>query len=327
MVSTRLMHEYKATQPKVDGKVFAITGTTSGTGFAAAQIIAELGGEVILLNRPSNRSKSSLEKLKAAVPGGKFVPIDCDLQDFDSVRKAIKEVKSKYSKLYCLCNNAGIMATPDKATKDGYDTQMQTNHLSHFLLTAELFPLIKAAAEELGDARIVNHSSLGRSYTPNKGLEEKYFGKNGGNLGGDEVGLMTGACFHRYFQSKLANSVFTYGLDAKLKASKSKIRAICAHPGAADTSLDDNLKMGALATFMMKLIQPFMMQSAEDGAMGILMGMVDPNAKSGVLYGPKNNRGRGKAVPNPPKRYENDPVAIEMLWRRSEEATGVKFTI
>ena len=34
------------------------------------------------------------------------------------------------------------------------------------------------------------------------------------------------------------------------------------------------------------------MQSAEDGAMAIIMGMVDPNAKSGVLYGPKNNRSR-----------------------------------
>ena len=327
MVRTRLMNKYKATLPKVDGKVFAITGTTSGTGFAAAQIVAELGGEVILLNRPSSRSKSSLEKLKAAVPGGKFVPIDCDLQDFDSVRNAIKEVKSKYSKLYCLCNNAGIMATPDKATKDGYDTQMQTNHLSHFLLTAELFPLIKAAAEELGDARIVNHSSLGRNHTPNKGLEKKYFGKNGGNLGGDAVGLMSGACFHRYFQTKLANSVFTYGLDAKLKESNLKIRAICAHPGGSDTSLADNLKMGMATSALITMLGPFMMQSAEDGAMGILMGMVDPNAKSGVLYGPKKNRARGKAVPNPPKPYENDPTAIEMLWHLSEEATGVKFTI
>ena len=42
------------------------------------------------------------------------------LQDFESVRKAAAEIKSKYEKLYCLSLNAGIMATPDKATKDGY---------------------------------------------------------------------------------------------------------------------------------------------------------------------------------------------------------------
>jgi len=40
-----------------------------------------------------------------------------------------------------LVNNAGIMATGDIATKDGYDIQMQTNHLSHFLLTARVWPL------------------------------------------------------------------------------------------------------------------------------------------------------------------------------------------
>lgn len=42
--------------------------------------------------------------------------------------------QAKYTMIYCLCNNAGIMARPDEATVDGYDTQMQTNHLSHFLL-------------------------------------------------------------------------------------------------------------------------------------------------------------------------------------------------
>lgn len=43
--------------------------------------------------------------------------IACDLQDFESVRKAAAEIKSQYSKIYCLANNAGIMATPDRATK------------------------------------------------------------------------------------------------------------------------------------------------------------------------------------------------------------------
>ncbi len=54
---------------------------------------------------------------------------------------------------------------------------------------------------------IVNHSSTGRNLTPNKGLEGKYYGKNGGNLGGDKqflIGNTSGCC---YFQSKLANSV------------------------------------------------------------------------------------------------------------------------
>lgn len=234
---TRLYNNFKKTLPKLDGKVFAITGTTSGTGFVAARTIGELGGEVLLLNRKSSRSTASLEKLEQAVPNGTFVPIECDLQDFASVQKAAQEIKSKYTQLYCLANNAGIMATPDEATNDGYDTQMQTNHLSHFLLTAELYPLLEACASEHGDARLVQHSSLGREETPGKQLEEKYFGKNGGNLGGNEQIMMGGGPYHRYFQTKLANSVFMYALDEKLKAKKSKVRSVCAHPGGSNTNL------------------------------------------------------------------------------------------
>ena len=48
---------------------------------------------------------------------------------------------------------------PDEATEDGFDTQMQTNHLSHFLLTRELFPLLEKSADKHGDARIVNREA------------------------------------------------------------------------------------------------------------------------------------------------------------------------
>ena len=176
MVRSRYFAKFKKDLPRVDGKVFAITGTTSGTGFVAARTVADLGGEVLLLNRESSRATDSLARLKEAVPDGKFVPIICDLQDFSSVREAINNIQSKYDKIYCLANNAGIMATDDEATKDGYDTQMQTNHLSHFLLAAELFPLLESEAKENGDARIVNHSSIARLNTPKNKLEEKYLG-------------------------------------------------------------------------------------------------------------------------------------------------------
>jgi len=58
--------------------------------------------------------------------------------------------------------------------------QMQTNHISHFLLTREVFPLLEKAAEQRGEARIVNHSSMARKGKP---LDAKYLGQNGGNLG------------------------------------------------------------------------------------------------------------------------------------------------
>lgn len=325
MSKTRFFPEFKQKLPDLTGKVFVITGTTSGTGFVAARTVAELGGEVVLLNRRSKRVVSMLVSLKEAVPNARLVPIDCDLQDFKSVRRAVDEIKLRYETIYCLANNAGIMATPDEATVDGYDTQMQTNHLSHFLLVAELLSLLELEAETNGDARIVNHSSFGRLHTPNDQLEEKYFGKNGGNLGGNDIGMMKGGCFYRYFQTKLANSVFTYGLAEKLAAKNSKVRAICAHPGSSDTNLLNQMEVGFFMKLMTRVMVPFIMQTAEDGAMGLITGMMVPDAQSGVLYGPKDNGTKGKAIPVPPKPFETDRGSIDLLWRTSEEATQTRL--
>ena len=325
MPRSKYFAEFRKGLPDVTGRVFVITGTTSGTGFVAARTVAELGGEAVLLNRSSERVDEMSRALRAAVPDGRFVTIECDLQDFDSVRRAAGEIRKHYEAIYCLANNAGIMATPDEATVDGYDTQMQTNHLSHFLLVAELLPLLEAAAAAIGDARIVHHSSFGRLHTPNDRLEERYFGRNGGDLGGNEVGLMKGGCFYRYFQTKLANAVFTHGLAEKLEAKHSRVRAICAHPGSSDTRLLDQMELGFLMRTLTRITVPFMMQSAEDGAMGLLTGMIAPDARSGVLYGPANDGTRGEAVPVPARSFETDRESIDMLWRTSEEATGSRL--
>jgi len=317
-IETVWFNDFKKELHKVDGKVFVVTGTTSGTGFVAARTAGELGGEVVLLNRPSERATKALAALKTAVPSGKFVPIDCDLQNFESVRKAAEEIKTKYKEIYAVCWNAGIMATPDRATVDGYDDQMQTNHLSHFLLTAELFPLL----EKCEDARIVSHSSGGRHYTPKGALERQYFEKNGGNLGGNELGFMSGPCFLRYFQSKLANAVFTQALHQKLQAKGSKVKALCADPGMSATNLGNHFE-GDDAPDMTKFADK--LQSSEDGAMGIIKGMLHPDVASGVHYGPAATK--GPAVPNEQKPYETDPDAIQMLWETSEAATGVTFAI
>jgi len=326
----KLFQKFEPGLPDVSNKVFVITGTTSGTGYVAAQTVAEHGGEVVLLNRPSKRVDDSLEKLQSTVPTGKFTCIECDLQDFESVNKACDEIKLKYDKIYCLSNNAGIMATPDEATKDGYDTQMQTNHLSHFLLTAKLFPLLRNGAKEYGDARVVQHSSMARYMTKNDGLEETYFGANGGNLGGDAGGAMEGPKMHRYAQTKLANAVFSNALDDKIKHQHDeeigKIRAIAAHPGISRTNLFDCMDFGRIQSFvMLPILSFFVMQSKEDGTIGLLKGMMDPSGESGALYGP--TKCKGMAVVNPPKSCETDEKTKEMLWKMSEKATGFTFDI
>lgn len=187
-------------------RVVVITGTTSGTGYVLAREVARKGGTALLLNRASERAESSLRRLRQEVPDGTFEPIVCDLQDLESVRSAAAAIRSTYDRVDVLCNNAGVMAMKDLATKDGYDVQMQTNSISHFLLTKELFDLLR----ESDDARIVNHTSMARAGSP---LAPEFFGKNGGSLGGDgteeDNAGFSGPRWERYHQSKLANANFT----------------------------------------------------------------------------------------------------------------------
>ncbi|MGD1895148.1 MAG: SDR family NAD(P)-dependent oxidoreductase [Cyclobacteriaceae bacterium] len=210
------------------GKVVASTGTSSGTGFVCAREVAKQGATVILLNRKSERAENALRQLQESVPDGKFETIDCDLQNFASVRSAVDSIKAKYDVVDVLVNNAGVMAMKDEATQDGYDVQIQTNVLSHFLITKELFPLMKKSSE----ARIVNHSSMARLGGP---LVADYFEQKGGNLGGDgteeENMSFQGPRWERYHQTNLANATFTYGRKEKLEeANIGSVIPLLAHP-------------------------------------------------------------------------------------------------
>ena len=88
------------------GRLAVITGTTSGTGYVCAREMAKRGAIVVLLNRESVRSASSMERLQADVPGGEFHAVTCDLQHFGSVRSAIKLIRSNTDRIDVLCNNA-----------------------------------------------------------------------------------------------------------------------------------------------------------------------------------------------------------------------------
>ena len=213
--------EFRAALPSMAGKTVVITGTTSGTGQVAAKTMASLGAKVLVLNRASDRSAASFSELTAAFPDADLHNVECDLQSFVSVKAASGRVTDLCPEgVHVLCNNAGVMALPDTATGDGYDVQMQTNHLSHFLLSKELMPLLEKAAESDGDARIVQHSSTAR-LAPSKVLQAKYLEKNGGHLGGDgsklQNMLFRGPRWLRYNQTKLANAAFTAALHDRLQ--------------------------------------------------------------------------------------------------------------
>ncbi|EKX31465.1 hypothetical protein GUITHDRAFT_83106 [Guillardia theta CCMP2712] len=247
-------NDFEETIPSLSGKVIAITGCTTGTGFVAARTCAKKGATVLMLNRKSERSEEALKKIKEEFPESEVVWVECDLQSFKSVRAAAAEIKKKYSGgIDVLCNNAGMMMMDSQTGEDGYDLeeiglggkrltrgwQMTVNHLSHFLLTKELFPLLSKKAESTGDARIVNHSSGARK-RPEKKLDPEYLSKKTTDLGGNDLNSR----ITRYQQTKLSNCVFTFALHDKLQAKNSKVKVLVAHPGLSATNLQASLTYG-----------------------------------------------------------------------------------
>ena len=116
--NTVYTNEYLSTLPSMKGKVVCITGCTTGLGYVCAKTMAEKGAKVVMLNRKSERATKAETTLKEQVPGADVSTIDCDLQSFDSVNKAIVEVRTKLAStgLDVLCNNAGVMALADQVS-------------------------------------------------------------------------------------------------------------------------------------------------------------------------------------------------------------------
>ena len=307
------------------GKTYAITGTTTGTGLVLAATAASRGANVILLNRKSDRATVAVARVRSAAASGAVVTaIDCDLQSFASVLQAVVTVRKVVATtgLDVLCCNAGVMALPDAATADGYDVQMQTNHLSHFLLVKELFPLLELAASRRGESRVVMHTSLARKNPPYP-LDAKYLGKNGGALGGDSSYLGMGARWDRYHQTKLANALFSHALAEKLRARGSRVKAVCAAPGLAATQLFKTAsREGAVPTAAMELFNAWGTQSAEDGAMPLLhacAGVVE----NGELWEPGGlGHCYGLPIKVPLEPICTDKDSQFILWTTSEAACG-----
>lgn len=294
MPANRIYDSYVEGLPSLSGKCVAITGCTSGTGYWCAIAAVRRGaGCVLLLNRRSDRATVAEEMIRGFVTSRRTTKIEtvlCDLTSFASVRSAaaaVEKAATAYGGLSVLCCNAGVMGFRDVRTADGFDIQMQTNHLSHFLLTKLLLPSLEVAASRHGDARVVQHSSGARYLSP-VGLRAKYFERcDAGSLGGDSMALgMLGGSMLRYHMTKLANACFALALHERLRARGSRVKSLVAEPGISDTHLTKRLlEANGLANRAMDwlygILSRAMMQSAADGAAPLIGCCFADGANSG----------------------------------------------
>ena len=300
---------------------------------------------VLLLNRESDRSAKSDDLRKYVDPKGPktvIKSIPCDLMSLDSVKMAAeqvnKEVKS-YGGLDVLCLNAGVMAFDDNRTQDGFDAQMQTNQLSHFLLTSLVYSSLKDATEKRGEAPMFCNQSA-REFP--RSLEAKYFEKcDEGTLGGNgawflsQILLGRGGPWTRYGQTKLANSAFAMALHHKLADSNS-IKSIACEPGYSVTPLQNTKHLPSLFSALGSLTPK---QSASDGSLNAAMACFSPEAMSGDLYAPeKGLTGKLTKVVAGGVRQKTgriggtdentcDPQQQKLVWEACEKALGIEFVV
>ena len=146
------------------GKVFIVTGATSGIGELLAGILYAKNAQVYVAGRSPEKGEKAIQRLKEKHPesGGDLVFLHLDLDDLSSIKGSAEEFLSKESKLNVLWNNASVMVPPQGSkTKQGYEKQLGTNTLAPFLFTKLLTPVLQQTAktEPEGSVRVVWVSS------------------------------------------------------------------------------------------------------------------------------------------------------------------------
>ena len=142
--------------PDQSGKIFIVTGPTSGLGKESVKVLVRKNATVIMAARNIKKAESVANEILVENKNAKIDIEELDLTSLESISNFSQSIIKKYKTLDCLINNAGIMACPYSKTKDGFEIQMGTNHLGHFALTGQLMSLLK----KIPNSRVVNVSSI-----------------------------------------------------------------------------------------------------------------------------------------------------------------------
>jgi NAD(P)-dependent dehydrogenase (short-subunit alcohol dehydrogenase family) len=194
-----------------------VTGASTGLGQETARAIAAHGGNVIMAVRDVAKGERAAEAVRAgAISDARVELCEVDLTSFASIRAATDGLASEHEQLDVIIANAGVMATPEGKTADGFELQFGTNHLGHFLLVNRLRPLLASPG------RIVNLSSGGHRLS-DVVLDDVNFEKTSYEP------------WPAYGRSKTANVLFAVELDRRGRDNGQRSCAV--HPGMIMTEL------------------------------------------------------------------------------------------
>ena len=271
-------------------KIALITGANSGVGLATAKGLAAADFDLIILVRSEAKAKSTKEVILSRFPNTKIDHEIADLEDIDSVKSAVQNIRKRYTRIDRIINNAGYSADKIAFTKEGYEKSFLANHLGHFALTISLLDLLEAS----GEGRIINVSSAAHAL----GKVSRFLIKNDRNL----------TAFKAYGDGKLANILFAKGLAKRLMGKP--ILSFSLHPGVVGTNFGGNFT--GFGSLLVKLAKPFMISSEEGAETSIFLATTPfENVK----------RDNGKYFANcKVKSTSNNDITndnIDWLWEKS----------
>ncbi|MEK6426181.1 MAG: oxidoreductase [Burkholderia gladioli] len=302
--------------PSQRGTFAVVTGATGGIGYETALALAGAGARVLLAGRDDAKGEAALRAIRAAHPGAEVAYRHVDLASLDAVRGFAAELMARDPVLDLLVDNAGVMAPPVRhVTADGFELQFGTNYLSHFALTGLLLPALRAApAPRVTIVSSVAHRLRAAIHFDDLQWARRY------------------APWPAYAQSKLAILLFAFELQRRSDTAGWGLHVTAAHPGFARTGLQSagpNLgSTGRAAPFrgLMAQAQPWISQSAADGALPTLFAATAPDARRAGYYGPQRRfELLGPVGPARVGAEARDTAVAARLWSISEALTGVHW--
>ena len=295
----------------LSGRTAVVTGGYSGIGPATVGALSKAGARVLAPARRPDEARTVLRDVANVEVG------EMDLSDQASVAAYAEALLADGTHVDIVVNNAGIMATPETRTPEGWELQFATNHLGHYALVNRLWPLL--AGNSRGGARVVSVSSGGHQFSDIR-WDDPWF-----ETGYDK--------WNAYGQSKTANALFAVHLDALGRPHG--VRAWSLHPGAILTPLGRHLQAEDLSTVMVEdehgeLVLPEF-KTPEQGAATSVWAATSPEVEAfggryleDVALAPSFSE--GDVRPSDAvgvKDYAQDPVSAARLWAWSAELTGV----
>jgi NAD(P)-dependent dehydrogenase (short-subunit alcohol dehydrogenase family) len=197
-------------------KIILITGSTDGIGKQCALDAANEGAEVIVHGRNEERLLQTINLIKETTGNENIFGVLADFSSLAETKVMINELKSNYSHIDILINNAAELLLDRCVTGDGFETQFQVNYLAHFLITEELLPLLNRGES----SRIINVSSM--IHSPSVDFD---------NLQGQHSYNGSGA----YALTKTLNILHAYDLADRIGTQKTGVFTV--HPGVIETKL------------------------------------------------------------------------------------------